>query len=178
MAEADENEGDVMVRLYLVRHAIAFERDDSKWPDDDKRPLTHKGTARMRQIVDGLQEIDVDIDLVITSPLVRAKQTADLIIAGWPDAPALAVNDSLSPTGSPAGVAEVLSRHAKLKNIALVGHEPGLGHLAAFLIGARAPLSFKKGGIACIEMPTLPVVGPGQLLWHATPRMLRALSKR
>ncbi len=164
-----------MVRLYLVRHAIASERDDTKWPDDDKRPLTHKGTARMREIVQGLQELDVDLDLVITSPLVRAKQTADLILAGWPDAPDLVVNDALAPAGSPAAVAEVLSRHTKLKNIALVGHEPNMGDLAAFLIGARAPLPFKKGGVACIEMPTLPVVGPGQLAWHATPKMLRAL---
>lgn len=165
-----------MVRLYLVRHAIACEHDGVKWPDDDKRPLTHKGTARMREVVEGLLELDVELDLVITSPLVRAKQTADLIIAGWPDAPALLVNDALAPTGTPAGVAAVLSRHSKLKDIALVGHEPNLGHLAAFLIGARAPLSFKKGGVACIEMPTLPVVGPGQLTWHATPKMLRALA--
>ena len=167
-----------MVRLYLVRHAIAFERDDKKWPDDDKRPLTHKGSARMREIVDGLVELDVELDLVITSPLVRAQQTADLLIAGWPDPPALTVSDALSTSGTPTDVAGALSRHTKLKNIALVGHEPGLGDLAAFLIGAKAPLAFKKGGVACIEMPTLPVVGPGQLIWHATPKMLRGLATR
>lgn len=164
-----------MVRLYLVRHAIAFERDD-RWPDDTKRPLTHKGTARMREVVDGLLEMNVELDLVITSPLVRAKQTADVLLAGFPDPPALAVSESLSPGGTPAAVAEVLSRHTKLKNIALVGHEPSLGDLGAFLIGAKAPLAFKKGGVACIEMPTLPVVGPGQLIWLATPRMLRRLA--
>lgn len=166
-----------MVRLYLVRHAIAFERDD-RWPDDTKRPLTHKGTARMREVVDGLLEMNVELDLVITSPLVRAKQTADVLLAGFADPPALAVSESLSPGGTPAGVADVLSRHMKLKNIALVGHEPSLGDLGAFLIGAKAPLAFKKGGVACIEMPTLPVVGRGQLIWLATPRMLRRLADR
>jgi phosphohistidine phosphatase len=164
-----------MVRLYLVRHAIAFERDSDKWPDDAKRPLTHKGIARMREVVDGLLDLSVELDLVVTSPLVRAKQTADVILAGLADPPDLVVSESMSPNGSPAAVVEVLSHHTKLKNIALVGHEPALGELGAWLIGAKNPLPFKKGGVACIEMPTLPIVGPGQLIWLATPRMLRSL---
>ena len=165
-----------MVRVYLIRHAIAFERDD-KWPDDSKRPLTHKGIARMREVVDGLIELGVDLDLVITSPLVRAKQTADVILAGFPDAPAVAVSEALSPSGTPAAVGDVLAHHAKLENIALVGHEPNLGEIGAWLIGAKHPLAFKKGGVACIELPTLPVAGPGQLIWLATPKMLRSLSE-
>lgn len=164
-----------MVSLYLVRHAIAFERDSDKWPDDGKRPLTHKGIARMREVVDGLVELNVELDLVVTSPLVRAKQTADVMLAGLPDAPDLVVSEAMSPNGSPAAVAELLAHHTKLKSIALVGHEPSLGELGAWLIGAKNPLPFKKGGVACIEMPTLPVVGPGQLIWLATPRMLRSL---
>lgn len=164
-----------MVRLYLIRHAIAFERDADKWPDDAKRPLTHKGIARMREVVDGLLELNVEIDLVVTSPLVRAKQTADVLLAGLSDPPELVISDSLMPSGSPSAVAEALSPHSKLKNIALVGHEPSLGELGAWLIGAKHPLAFKKGGVACIEMPTMPLVGPGQLMWLATPRMLRSL---
>ena len=66
-------------QLYLVRHAIAAERGD-KWPDDTKRPLTHKGAARMRQAVEGLRALGVEIDLVLTSPLVRAEQTADILV--------------------------------------------------------------------------------------------------
>lgn len=164
-----------MVRLYLVRHAIAFERDSDKWPDDAKRPLTHKGIARMREVVDGLLELNVEIDLVVTSPLVRAKQTADVILAGLPDPPELVISDAMSPTGSPSAVAEALAHHTKVKSIALVGHEPSLGELGAWLLGAKNPLAFKKGGVACIDMPTLPLVGPGQLVWLATPRMLRGL---
>lgn len=167
-----------MVRLYLVRHAIAFERDSDKWPDDAKRPLTHKGIARMRDVVDGLLDLNVELDLVVTSPLVRAKQTADVILAGLPDPPNLIVSDSMSPNGSPAAVAELLSHHTKLENIALVGHEPSIGELGAWLTGAKNALAFKKGGVACIEMPTLPLAGPGQLIWLATPRMLRSLGAR
>lgn len=164
-----------MRALYLVRHAIAFERGD-EWPDDAKRPLTHKGAARMREIVEGLLALDVELDLVVTSPLVRAKQTADLVISGWPQPLALVVSPSLAPGGQPASVADMLSQHTTAASVALVGHEPDLGELAAWLIGARHPLPFKKGGVARIDLPSMPVNGSGELVWMATPKMLRAMA--
>lgn len=166
-----------MKRLYLIRHAIAFERSD-RWLDDTKRPLTPKGMARMREGIVGLRELDVDFDLVITSPLVRARQTADLIVEGWRTPPALVMSDALAPGQPPAAVARELARHATRKHIGLVGHEPGLGELGGWLLGAGAPLTFKKGGVACFEVPALPLAGPAHLVWLATPKMLRALAKR
>lgn len=163
-----------MRSVYLVRHAIAFDRG-TDWPDDTKRPLTHKGAARMREVVDGLSEMGVTIDVVVTSPLVRAKQTADLIIAGWAAPPALVVSASLAPSADPAAIAGVLSQHTQADGIALVGHEPGLGELGAWLIGARHPLVFKKGGVGRIDVPSIPLQGSGELVWMATPKMLRAL---
>ena len=74
--------------LYLVRHAIAAERGED-WPDDDKRPLTEKGIARFKEGLQGLTWLDVAIDEIFTSPLVRAKQTADLLAAGIPGKPAV-----------------------------------------------------------------------------------------
>ncbi len=162
--------------VYLVRHAIAFERGQD-WPDDARRPLTHKGAARMREVVDGLLALDVELDLVVTSPFVRAKQTADLLIAGWPEPPALVVSAALAPGALPTSVTDVLSQHTQAEGVALVGHEPGLGELAAWLIGARHPLKFKKGGVARIDVPMLPVSGSGELIWMATPKMLRAMKK-
>lgn len=164
-----------MTTLYLVRHAIAFERGP-RWPDDAKRPLTPKGSARMREAVAGLRALGAALDVVITSPLVRAKQTADLIIAGWPDAPALVVNGHLAPGGKAAALIDDLGAYAKSKGIALVGHEPDLGELAARLIGAKKPLVFKKGGVASIEVASLPLIDAGALVWLATPKMLRALA--
>ena len=67
--------------LYIVRHAIAAERGDD-WPDDDKRPLTEKGIVRFKDELAGLRWLDVGLDEIFTSPLVRAKQTADLLAAG------------------------------------------------------------------------------------------------
>ena len=166
----------VSCALYLVRHAIAAERG-AEWPDDMKRPLTHKGIARMREVVQGLAALDIEIEVVLTSPLVRAKQTAELLAEGLKPTPTIVGIPSLAPGGTPAQVAEDLGKQQKRQSIALVGHEPDLGELAAWLIGARAPVLFKKGGVARIDVSSLPPTRPGQLQWLATPRMLRALSK-
>ena len=79
------------VSLYLVRHAIAAKRGD-EWPDDTKRPLTRKGVWRMREITAGLDALDVAIDVVVTSPLVRARDTAQLLIAGQSRRPLASVS--------------------------------------------------------------------------------------
>ena len=162
--------------LYLIRHAIAAERG-RQWPDDSKRPLTHKGAARMRQIVLGLRELGVEFDLVLTSPLVRARQTADLLIAGVRSKPTLEVTDALAPGEPPVKVAAMLAKHSGRCSIALVGHEPGLGELAAWLVGANEPFVMKKGGICRIDVSALPPARHGQVSWVATPKMLRALGK-
>jgi phosphohistidine phosphatase len=160
--------------LYLVRHAIAAKRGKD-WPDDSKRPLTPRGIARMRKIVQGLRALDVGIDLVLTSPLIRAKQTAEVLVHGLKPAPDLSVVAALAPGVSPPQVAHALEHFRKAHCLAIVGHEPGIGELAAWLIGARAPLPFKKGGVCRVDVANLPPTGSGQLVWLATPRMLRAL---
>ncbi len=88
--------------LYLVRHAIAAERGED-WPDDDKRPLTERGIARFKEAVSGLEALDAEIDEVFTSPLVRAKQTADLLAAGAQGKPSVKILDALSPGAQPHG---------------------------------------------------------------------------
>jgi phosphohistidine phosphatase len=161
--------------LYLVRHAIAEERGPD-WPDDTKRPLTEKGIARMREAVEGFAALEAAIEIVLTSPLVRAKETADLLIEGLKPKPALAVLPSLAPGEAPAKVAEALGAYAGKRAIALVGHEPALGELGGWLIGANAPMVFKKGGICRIDVANLPPERYGQLVWLATPAMLRGLA--
>ncbi len=162
--------------LYLVRHAIAAERG-RQWPDDAKRPLTHKGAARMRQIVLGLRDLGVEFDLVLTSPLVRARQTAELLIAGVRSKPTLEVTEALAPGEPPVKVAAMLAKHSGRCSIALVGHEPGLGELAAWLVGAPEPFVMKKGGVCRVDVSALPPARHGQVIWLATPKMLRALGK-
>jgi phosphohistidine phosphatase len=164
-------------RLFLVRHAVAAERGP-RWPDDDERPLTKAGAARMRRVVAGLAALGVDIDIVVTSPLKRAVQTADLVVQGLGLDDPPVVLPALAPGADAARVATGLAVDRRARGVALVGHEPGIGQLAAWCMGARAPLPFKKGGVCCfapLEWP--PAAGRATLVWFATPRMLRALGR-
>ena len=162
------------LELYLIRHGIAAERGD-EYPDDSKRPLTSQGISRLRKEARALDALGIALDQIITSPLVRTRQTADILAESIKSKPPVATSDALAPAGTPAGVIQDLAKHAKKGRIALVGHEPNLGELAARLIGARAPLGFKKGAICRIDFEVLPPKGLGQLQWFLTPRMLRKL---
>jgi phosphohistidine phosphatase len=162
--------------LYLIRHGAAEERGES-WPDDAKRPLTEDGMLRLRRQVRGLARLGVSLDLILTSPLVRARQTAEIVAGGLHPQPHVATLDSLTPEGSYADIVADLAKHSRRSRIALVGHEPGIGELAARLIGSRHRLPFKKGAVCCIEIDSLPPGGPGDLRWFLPPRILRLVRK-
>ena len=162
--------------LYLVRHAIAAERG-GEWPDDAKRPLTERGMNRFRESVKGLRRIDVTIDEIFTSPLVRAKQTAELLAEGLDGKPPVKILEQLAPGHTSASVMTSLAKLAKRRRIALVGHEPDLGELAAYLIGAGRALPFKKGGICRIDVGSLTSRRAGALVWFFPPTVLRRLKK-
>jgi phosphohistidine phosphatase len=161
--------------LYLVRHAIAAERSD-KWPDDAQRPLTNEGAWRMRRAVKGMIELGAKIDLVLTSALVRAVETAEILARGLEPAPEIVVLPVLAPGGAPARIAEALGGYQKARSIALVGHAPDIGEFAAWLIGSRTPLPLKKGAVCRIDVSEWPPARQGELIWSATPKMLRALA--
>jgi len=162
--------------LFLIRHGLAEERGDA-WPDDTKRPLTEEGMARLRKEARGLARLGVTLDVVLTSPLVRARQTAEIVAAGFDPRPHVATIDSLAPGAPYAAVIADLEKHLRKGRIALVGHEPALGELAARLIGTRHPMAFKKGAVCRIDVDTLPPAGPGSLRWFLTPKVLRAIRR-
>jgi phosphohistidine phosphatase len=162
--------------LYLIRHAVAEERGE-KWPDDDKRPLSEDGIAKMKKAARGLAALGVTFDVVLSSPLVRARQTADIVSAAVAGHPAIVIVDSLSPGAAYSALVADLEKHARKTRIALVGHEPGIGELAARLIGSRHPFEFKKGGICRIDLDEIPPSGPGDLRWFVPPRTMRAIKK-
>jgi phosphohistidine phosphatase len=164
-----------MLELYLIRHGVAAERG-KEWPDDSKRPLTPDGITRLRKSARGLNALGIGFDQIVTSPLVRTRQTADVFAEELKDHPPIAASDALAPAGSSASVIQEITRHVRKARVALVGHEPNLGELAAQLIGARMPLDFKKGGMCRIDFDMLPPKGTGMLRWFLTPKMLRRLS--
>jgi phosphohistidine phosphatase len=165
------------IELYLVRHAIAAQRGPD-YPDDRKRPLTPDGIARFKRVVEGLKDFDVRVDLVLTSPLVRASHTAELLAGGIGGKPRLEVLEALSPGGRMAHVLEAVAKHARrTTHIALVGHEPDLGELAARVLRAQGTIAFKKGAVCCIELDSATPSGPGTLKWLLPPRALRKLAR-
>ena len=160
--------------LYLIRHGIAEERGDA-WPDDGKRPLSAEGMTRMRKSMRGLARLKLTIDIILTSPLVRTRQTAEIVAAGLQPKPALIAVDSLAPGGAQAAIFADLEKQSRKTRLGIVGHEPGIGELAARLIGSRHAIEFKKGAICRIDVDELPPSGPGELRWFLTPKLLRAL---
>lgn len=164
-----------LLELYLIRHGVAAERGE-EYPDDSKRPLTSAGMGKLRKAGKALNVLEVSFDLIITSPLVRTRQTADIIAETLQAKPTVSTSDSLAPAGTPAAVFQELGRHARKARIALVGHEPNLGELAGRLIGSKTPIEFKKGAICRIDFDVLPPKGTGQLRWFLPPRVLREIA--
>jgi phosphohistidine phosphatase len=158
--------------LYLVRHGVAAERGDD-WPDDATRPLTTTGVSRFREAVEGLVWFGVGIDEIYSSPLVRARQTADLLSSGLDDHPPVRTLDELAPGHEPARVLAELAKRVKRRRVALVGHEPDFGELAAALLGAQRALPFRKGGVCRIDVDRLGPSASGRLIWFLPPKILR-----
>lgn len=164
------------IEIYLVRHGLAAERGP-KYPDDRLRPLTPAGVKKFAESVPGLSTMGVVIDFVLTSPLVRAHDTATLLAAGLKPKPGIVEVEALAPGGRHQAVIEAIKTHAKRhRRLALVGHEPDLGELAARLLGARGIVQFKKGAICAIDVDGATPGGPGTLRWLLTPKALRALA--
>jgi phosphohistidine phosphatase len=163
------------LELYLIRHGLAADRGEA-YPDDSKRPLTSDGIARLRKEAKAFDALGITLEHIIASPLVRTKQTADVFAETLKSKPTVSTSDALAPAGAPAGVFQELAKHMRVGTLALVGHEPNIGELAARLIGAKAPLLFKKGAVCRIDFEVFPPKGLGQLRWFVTPRMLRMMS--
>ena len=163
------------MKLYIVRHAIAQERSASG--RDDDRALTSEGRAKMARATQGLRKMKVALDLILTSPLRRARETAEILAEGL-IVTRIEVLAELAPGHDPRSVIARLPGYSDAKAVALVGHQPALGHLVSLILtGATDSLEvdFKKGGVACIETELPAKAGSSILEWFVTPKMLRAL---
>lgn len=162
--------------LYIFRHAIA-EEPGPEFPDDALRPLTDDGVSRFRKAVSGLADLEVEVDLILSSPLVRARQTADLLSKGLDGHPTVVETSALSPGAPYKALVSELGRHARKTAIALVGHEPYLGETAARLLGFSGRIDFRKGGACRIDFDRFPPSAAGRLQWFASPKLLIRLRK-
>jgi phosphohistidine phosphatase len=160
--------------LYLVRHAIAEQRDASRWPDDANRPLTPEGERAFGKNAARLSRFAPAPELVLSSPFVRAWRTAEILseAAGWQKPAPFEPLEADRPT--PA-LLEALAPYAGRTSVALVGHEPGLSELAWLLLAGKpkdSVVRFKKGGVALLSAPGAPKPGGAALRWLVTPRVL------
>jgi len=168
------------VHLLLLRHAIAAQRDPERWPDDGLRPLTPEGRRKMQRGALGIVALGVRPDLVLTSPLARAADTARIAAAAFKPRPEIRVLKPLAPGGGSGGVLAGLGGLPSASTVLLVGHEPDLTRLAgALLIEPRGDLGldFKKGGLCWIDCDGAPRPRAGRMILLVTPRVLRRLRR-
>lgn len=164
------------MRLYLLRHAIAAERDAQKFPDDGQRPLTEAGTEKMIKIAQALSKMDLKIDLILSSPLVRTRETAEIARNQLSlNEDRLVLVDQLAPLGEPRQLINEIRTKYMHERLLLVGHEPDLSNLISLLLSGDTGMSvtMKKGGICCLSIDQLAagkcatlewLINPGQML--------------
>jgi phosphohistidine phosphatase len=167
------------MELLIIRHAIACERDTKRWPDDAERPLSAPGMTRARRAAAGLRRVAPRPARVLTSPLLRTRQTAAILtqFAAWPKATTCPL---LAPGGSPDALLALLAGSAS-QRVAIVGHEPDLSHLLATCLSGNAggaAFEFRKMGVALVAFDGRPRAARGKLVWFVPPRLLRAAGRR
>jgi len=163
--------------IYILRHGIAAPRGVKPYPNDD-RPLTEEGIEKISKAAKGIIRVVDDVDVILTSPLVRAAATAKIVAEALNIESKLQVCHELAPGSSLKNLLTYLAKYKKLRSIMIVGHEPDLSYFASSLLGEKTSIiEFKKGSLCCIEVATIPSRREGTLLWHLTSKQLRLMAK-
>ena len=166
------------VTLYLMRHGIAAEL--SRTTRDADRALTPEGIRKTTRAAIGLRCLGVQPDLILSSPLRRAEETAHLVAEALRPSPAVELYPALAAGASPAAVLGNLPRTRGVQQLMLVGHQPDLGYLASHLMTGSAelvPLPFRKASVAALTLDTLPPRSTAILEWFLTPAQLRTVAE-
>jgi phosphohistidine phosphatase len=160
--------------LYIIRHAWAGHYGDPEWPDDRQRPLTAEGRRRFAAMVRKLAGRDFAPQRIATSPLVRCRQTAEVVAENVPGSPKVIRRAELEPGSDLEGLLHWTNQKAaEHDQVAWVGHAPDVGRLAAALIGdGRGWIRFAKGAVAAIRFVDPPAAGQGELRWLVTAKVL------
>jgi phosphohistidine phosphatase len=160
------------MEIYIVRHAIA-EDNPSKGTGDAARALTEEGRQKMKEAASGFAKLEFSIDKILSSPLVRAKQTAEILAKALDQK--VEEMEELSPGYGPDQVCAKLQSLKKAKSVVVVGHEPNCSLLASYLLEGSSSLEiqFKKGAICRIDGS--PARKSGTLIFHLSPQILREL---
>jgi phosphohistidine phosphatase len=164
--------------LYIVRHAEA--KPAGQGVGDEARRLTPRGRDRTRDAAAGMAALGLKFDAILTSPLPRAKETAEIIAAAYPDGAQPQELPALVGSVAPADALAALAPFARNQSLLLVGHEPQLSGLVALLLtgtGDGLQVNFKKGACVALELARRFETGAAHLRWMLTQRQLRRLRK-
>jgi phosphohistidine phosphatase len=167
------------MNLYLLRHGIAVVRDDLDFKRDAERPLTPEGNRQLRQNAAAMRKMGLRFDLILSSPYLRAKQTAEIVAKSLKQQKKLAFSNELTPGGNPRVLIQHLNAaHPKPKAVLLVGHEPYLSRLIGLLTTGETNLGMdlKKGGLCKLETEELSHGRCATLAWLLTPKQMRLMA--
>jgi phosphohistidine phosphatase len=167
------------MNLYIVRHAIAVARGTPGYDDDSQRPLTEAGRKKMKKIVNGLRQLELELDVIVSSPYVRARDTAMILAKEFDMKDKVSLSDSLIPPGNFESLVNEIREKYDVENLALVGHEPMLSSLVSWLSTGNTAMKvvLKKGGVAYLSSDNLYEQGRATLRWLLTPALMVELSK-
>jgi len=168
------------MEVYLLRHAPAVERG-ARGLDDAARPLTQKGRRQLRKVSAAMKKLEREFDLILSSPLVRARQTAEMVAAKLRLKKRLKFSNALAPGGNAAMLLRQLGREKPApEKILLVGHEPDLSRLVSLLVAGGAPfhVDFKKAGLCKLEAEKLRAGKCATLVWLLTPKQMKMMVPR
>ena len=163
------------MNLFLLRHGIAVDRGTPGFEDDSLRPLTPKGAARIHRIAQAAKRLRLKFDLILSSPYLRAQQTAHMFASYYGNENKLRLTENLVPGISPAElIGEIHETYGEALSILLVGHEPYLSMLAGMLLAGdeQVALTFKKGGLCKFSIDELHYGRCATLEWLMTPRQM------
>jgi phosphohistidine phosphatase len=166
------------MELYVVRHGIAIDREDPKCPPDPERYLTEEGIEKTKRVAAGVAALSASPDLLLSSPYVRAMQTAEIFAAAF-DYPKQKIRrtDLLLPGSEPTLFFRELAKDKQTSTLFIFGHAPQLDDIIASALGSKHHItSMKKAGVALLELKRISPPN-GQLLWLAPPKLLRRAGK-
>jgi phosphohistidine phosphatase len=169
------------LELYFLRHAIAADRDDPRYKDDSLRPLTAQGRKKMYRASQGMKSLGLKFDIILSSPYLRAKQTAEIVnrTCRPKNKKILFTNNLLPPARIKELLLEIHSHFPKSRKILLVGHEPHLTEMISGLLKSDRHLNidFKKGGLCCLKIQQDFKHPDAVLIWLLTSTQLGLLAK-
>jgi phosphohistidine phosphatase len=166
------------MQLYIVRHGIAIYREDPLCPPDPERFLTEEGIEKTKQVAKGVAEIAAVPDLMLSSPYIRAFQTAEIFAKAFEyPKEKIAKSDLLLPGAESLQLFRELSKDKDISVVFVFGHAPHLDDLIATAVASKHHITaLKKAGVAMLELKRLaPPIG--ELIWLSTPKILRKISK-